>query len=52
MDSMKILEQGEGILRLMPTWVARAMLTPGKRLKLHPNDLYALGIDHGGIGER
>ena len=52
MDSIKILEQGEGILRLMPTWVARAMLTPGKRLKLHPNDLYALGIDHGGIGER
>ena len=52
MDSMKILEQGEGILKLVPTWVARAMLTPGKRLKLHPDDLYALGVDHGGIGER
>ena len=52
MDSMRILEQGEGILKLVPTWVARAMLTPGKRLKLHPDDLYALGVDHGGIGER
>jgi len=47
-----ILEQGEGILRLAPAWVARAMLTPGKRLKLHPDDLYALGAEHGGIGER
>lgn len=52
MDSMKILESGEGILRLAPTWVARSMLKPGKRLKLHPDDLYALGQEHGGIGER
>lgn len=52
MDSKKILEQGEGIVRLMPTWVARVMFAPGKRIKLHPDDLYALGADHGAIGER
>ena len=52
MESMKILGEGEGIIKLSPTWVARAMLTPGRRLKLHPDDLYALGVDHGGIGER
>ena len=52
MESMKILSEGEGIIKLSPTWVARAMLTPGRRLKLHPDDLYALGVDHGGIGER
>ena len=52
MECMKILSEGEGIIKLSPTWVARAMLTPGRRLKLHPDDLYALGVDHGGIGER
>ena len=52
MDCVKIMEQGEGILRLVPTWVSRSMLTPGRRLKIHPDDLYALGVDHGGIGER
>ena len=46
------LEQGEGILRLAPTWVPRAFCIPGKRLKLHPNDLYAFGAHRGGIDER
>lgn len=45
-------EQGEGILRLAPTWVPRSFCIPGKRLKLHPNDLYAFGAHRGGIDER
>jgi len=48
----KALEQGEGILRLAPTWVPRTFLTPGGRLKLDPRDLYALGAERGGICER
>ena len=46
------LEVGEGILRLAPTWVPRSFLMPGKRIKLHPNDYYALGAHRGGIDER
>ena len=46
------LEQGEGILRLAPTWVPRSFCIPGKRIKLHPNDYYAFGANRGGIDER
>jgi hypothetical protein len=46
------LEMSEGILRLAPTWVPRSFLTPGKRIKLHPADIYALGAHRGGIDER
>ncbi|MCX6030580.1 MAG: hypothetical protein NT169_14935 [Chloroflexi bacterium] len=46
------LEQGEGILRLAPAWVPRSFCIPGKRLKLHPDDLYAFGAHRGGIDER
>jgi hypothetical protein len=46
------LEAGEGLLRLAPTWVPRSFLMPGRRLKLHPNDYYALGTHRGGIDER
>jgi hypothetical protein len=46
------LEDGEGILRLTPTWVPRSFLMPGRRLKLHPNDYYAMGAHRGGIDER
>lgn len=45
-------EQGEGILRLAPTWVPRAFCIPGKRIKLHPADYYAFGANRGGIDER
>ncbi len=41
-----------GILRLAPTWVPRSFLQPGRRIKLHPDDYYALGKDRGGIDER
>src|SRR5260370_8313021 len=43
---------GSGILRLEPTWVPRTFMLPGRRLKLHPDDLYALGGHRGGINER
>src|SRR6187397_3750036 len=43
---------GSGILRLEPSWVPRTFMIPGRRLKLHPDDLYALGGHRGGIDER
>ncbi len=46
------LTAGGGALRLAPTWVPRSFLQPGRRLKLHPNDYYALGTHRGGIDER
>ena len=46
------LDQGAGILRLAPTWVPRVFCIPGRRLKLHPDDYYALGATRGGIDER
>ena len=30
---------GSGILRLEPSWVPRSFMHPGRRLKLHPDDL-------------
>ena len=48
----RAFEQGEGILRLAPTWVPRSFCIPGKRIKLHPDDLYAFGANRGGIDER
>ena len=41
-----------GILRLAPCWVPRSFMIPGRRLKLHPDDLYAFGGHRGGINER
>ena len=46
------LEQGQGILRLSPNWVPRSFCIPGRRIKLHPDDYYALGGERGGIDER
>ncbi len=46
------LQTSNGILRLAPTWVPRSFLMPGRRLKLHAADLYALGANRGGIDER
>jgi len=57
MGTMKMLldvalNQGQGVLRLFPTWVPRSFCIPGKRLKLHPDDYYAFGVHRGGIDER
>lgn len=48
----KALSDGDGIVRLAPTWVPRSFLLPGGRLKLAKQDLYALGAHRGGIDER
>jgi hypothetical protein len=48
----QVLSTSGGILRLAPTWVPRSFLMPGRRLKLHPADLYAYGASRGGIDER
>lgn len=50
--SEKLFKEGNGILRLKPTWVPRAFCRPGKRIKLHPDDYYVLGLERGGIDER
>jgi hypothetical protein len=46
------IDLGAGILRLEPAWVPRTFMLPGRRLKLHPDDLHALGGHRGGINER
>jgi hypothetical protein len=46
------LTAGEGVLRLEPCWVPRSFMIPGRRLRLHPDDLYAFGGHRGGINER
>ncbi len=55
--NVKGLVEGElsktgGLLRLAPNWVPRSFLQPGLRLKLHPDDTYAYGLNRGGIDER
>jgi hypothetical protein len=47
-----VVETGSGILRLRPSWVPRSFMIPGRRLKLHPDDLYSFGGHRGGINER
>ena len=50
--SQKLMKEGEGILRLKPTWVPRAFCRPGKRIKLHPDDYYSCRPEHGAIEVR
>jgi len=45
-------KRNNGILRLVPVFVPRRFSKPGHRLKLHPDDYYALGIKRGAIKER
>ena len=47
-----IFEKGKGVLKLAPTWVPRSFNEPGKRLRLHPDDCFAFGMERGGICER
>ena len=46
------LEQNGGIYRLTPIFVPRRFSKPGRRLRLHPDDQYALGIKRGALKER
>lgn len=45
-------EKGQGILRLAPNFVPRRFGRAGRRLRLHPDDYYALGVHRGTIKER
>jgi len=45
-------KSGEGILRMKPVFVPRRFSSPGHRLKLHPDDYFALGTKRGAIKER
>jgi hypothetical protein len=42
----------EGIFRLMPNFLPRNFAKPGHRLRLHPDDYFALGTARGAIKER
>ena len=50
--SRKVLDKGQGVLRMAPTWVPRPFNRPGRRLRLHPDDLFAMGMERGAIVER
>ena len=45
-------QKGAGILRLAPNFVPRRFSQAGRRLRLHPDDYYALGTQRGSIKER
>jgi len=48
----KEIDATDGVLNLLPCWVARKYLLPGKRLKLDPRDMYIRGAEKGAISER
>lgn len=48
----RALDAGSGIVRLAPAWVPRAFCTPGRRIRLHPDDYFPFPQDRGGIDER
>jgi len=50
--AQRALDQGNGIVRLAPAWVPRVFCVPGRRIKLHPDDYFALGTNRGGLDER
>jgi len=47
-----VLNEGGGILRMVPTFVPRRNGAAGRRLRLHPDDYYALGMNRGAMKER
>lgn len=47
-----VFENGEGVFKLIPTFVSRNFNLPGKRLKIHPDDYYHYGMKAGAIMER
>jgi len=45
-------DKGKGILQLIPAFVPRRFSEAGRRLRLHPDDYFALGMARGSIKER
>jgi hypothetical protein len=48
----KLFKESGGVLRLKPVFVPRPFSSPGRRLRLHPDDYFALGTERGAIKER
>ena len=48
----KTFEVGDGIFRLNPVFVPRPFGKAGQRMRLHPDDYYALGLERGSMKER
>jgi hypothetical protein len=48
----RALDAGGGIVRFAPAWVPRAFCTPGRRIRLHPDDYFPFQQTRGGIDER
>ncbi len=48
----KLLNNGSGVLRMVPTFVPRRNGAAGRRLRLHPDDYFALGMKRGAMKER
>lgn len=46
------LKESEGILNCIPSFIPRFCGHAGRRLRLHPDDYYALGVKRGAIKER
>jgi hypothetical protein len=51
-DGDRVLNAASGVLRMAPTWVPRSFCVPGRRIRLHPDDYFAMGGERGGIDER
>ena len=49
---LQVYEKNNGIFKLIPVFVPRQFSTPGRRLRLHPDDYYACGVKRGAIKER
>jgi len=52
MEIRETFEKGKGIFQLIPVFVPRRFGKAGRRLRLHPDDYYALGTIRGSIKER
>lgn len=48
----RFLYEQDGILNLIPIFLPRQFCKPGYRLRLHPDDYYAFGMERGAIKER
>lgn len=49
---LETFEKGDGVFRLFPSFVPRRFGKAGHRLKLHPDDYFAFGMERGSITER
>ncbi len=47
-----VLNRKSGVLRMVPTFVPRRNGVAGRRLRLHPDDYFALGMQRGAMKER